>query len=154
MVKTSKGLQTAVVNFVVVGVVFPYLIESFSPQVSSYVSLPARSEIWAVLLLIGTMFAVTGFLQSAYSKGDFPWLFGKLASGVVSLALYLFLYSLLPSSLGSTGVQASDLLYLIVLAVVLQYGYLVFDFWDARRRRAALKQFVTGAPPQAGGAVT
>jgi hypothetical protein len=134
MAKIAKGLSSAVVSFAVVGVAFPYLLEYFSPQISSYVHLPPPDDVWGVFIAIGAMFALTSFLQNAYAKGEFPWLFGKLGSGVVTLALYIYLYSLLPSTLGSTGIQYSDLLYLIVLAVVLSYGYLIFDFMDARRK--------------------
>jgi len=145
----AKGLSSAALSFAVVGVGFPYLLEYFSPQISSYVSLPRPDEIWAVFIAIGAMFAVTGFLQSAYSKGDFPWLFGRLGSGMVSVALYVFLVSLLPSTIGSSGIQTSDLLYLIYLSVALSYGYLILDFVEARRRRGAIPQ-VPAAPPQAG----
>ena len=148
MVKIGKGLSKAVLNFVVVGVAFPYLLEYFSPQISVYVPLPSPGEVWAVFIAIGALFAVTGFLQNAYSKGDFPWLFGKLGSGIVTIALYIYLTSLLPSAIGSTGIQTSDLLYLIYLAVALSYGYLILDFMDARQRREA-KPAVPGAAPQA-----
>jgi hypothetical protein len=132
----AKGILRAATNFAVVGVLFPYLLEFYSQQISVYVPLPPTNEVWVVFLAIGAAFAVTGFLQGAYSKGDYPWLFGKLASGVVSIAFFTFMFSLLPSSIGSAGkIQTSDLLYLIYLAVALSYGYLILDFYDARRTR-------------------
>lgn len=135
--RLERGLLRAATNFAIVGVLFPYLLEYYSPQISSYVPLPPAYEVWAVFLAIGAGFAVTGFLQGAYSKGDYPWLFGKLASGVVSIAFFTFMFSLLPSSIGSAGeIQASGLLYLIYLAVALSYGYLVLDFFEARRTKA------------------
>ena len=136
MAKIAKGLARAVLNFAVVGVGFPYLLEHFSTEISSYVPLPPPDEVWAVFIAIGAMFAVTGYLQNAYSKGDYPWLGGKLGSGIVGVAFYTYAFSLLPSSIGSTGIQTSDLLYLIYLAIALSYGYLVLDFFDARRSKA------------------
>jgi hypothetical protein len=143
MAKIAKGLLTATVNFVVVGVALPYLLEHFSSQITAYVPLPPAGQVWAVLLAIGALFAVTGFLQSAYSKGDYPWLFGKLGSGVAVLALYLFVFSLLPSSIGSTGIQTSGLVYLVYLAIALSYGYLILDFYDARRSRPVTQKETT-----------
>jgi hypothetical protein len=133
--KIAKGILSAAAAFLLVGVAFPYLLEYFSPEISSYVRLPPAEELWAVFLAIGAAFAVTTFLQNAYSKGDYPWLFGRLGRGIVSIALFTYLFSLLPSSLGSSGMQASGMLYLIYLAVALSYGYLVLDFYDARRSR-------------------
>jgi hypothetical protein len=143
----AKGLSRAVLNFVVVGAVLPYVIESFSTQISTYMPLPAPGEVWAVFVGIGAAFAVTGFLQHAYSKGEYPWLAGKLASGIVDIALFTYAYSLLPQSVGSAsgGIQASGLLYLVYLAIALPYGYLVLDFFDARRHGNT-------AVPQASGA--
>jgi hypothetical protein len=134
----ANGLSRAALNFVVVGAALPYVIESFSSEISTYVSLPAPGEVWAVFVAIGAAFAVTGFLQHAYSKGEYPWLAGKLASGIVDIALFTYAYSLLPQSVGSAsgGIQASDLLYLIYLAIALPYGYLVLDFFDARRTKS------------------
>ena len=133
--KIAKGVLSAVAAFLLVGVAFPYLLEYFSPEISSYVGLPPAEELWAVFLAIGAAFAATTFLQNAYSKGDYPWLFGRLGRGIVSIALFTYLFSLLPSSLGSSGMQASGMLYLIYLAVGLSYGYLILDFYDARRSR-------------------
>jgi hypothetical protein len=133
--KIAKGILSAAAAFLLVGVAFPYLLEYFSPEISSYVRLPPAEELWAVFLAIGAAFAVTTFLQNAYSKGDYPWLFGRLGRGIVSIALFTYLFSLLPSSLGSSGMQASGMLYLIYLAVALSYGYLILDFYDARRSR-------------------
>jgi hypothetical protein len=135
LVKTTKGVLSAVTAFLVVGVVFPYLLEYFSPKISSYLLLPPADEVWAVFLAIGAVFAVTGFLQSAYSKGDYPWLFGRLGRGIVSIVLFTYLFSLLLNSASSAGFQTSDLLYLIYLAIALSYGYLILDFFDARRSR-------------------
>jgi hypothetical protein len=133
MAKTAKGILSAAVAFLAVGVALPYLLEYFSSEISPYVRLPPAGELWAVFLAIGAAFAVTGFLQNAYSKGDFPWLFGRLGRGIVSIVLFTYLFSLLPSSIGSAGIQTSDLLYLVYLAVALSYGYLILDFFDARR---------------------
>lgn len=133
--KMAKGILSAATAFLVVGVAFPYLLEYFSSDISSYVLLPPADEVWAVFLAIGAVFAVTGFLQSAYSKGDYPWLLGRLGRGIISIVLFTYLFSMLTSSVGSAGFQASDLLYLIYLAVALSYGYLILDFYDARRSR-------------------
>jgi hypothetical protein len=133
--KLAKGILSAAAAFLVVGVALPYLLEYFSQDISSYVRLPPADELWAVFLALGAAFAVTGFLQNAYSKGDYQWLFGRLGRGIVSIALFTYLFSLLPSSVGSAGFQAMDLLYLIYLAVALSYGYLILDFFDARRSR-------------------
>jgi hypothetical protein len=135
LVRIAKGILSAAVAFLVVGVAFPYLLEYFSAEISSYVLLPPADEVWAVFLAIGAVFAVTGFLQSAYSKGDYPWLLGRLGRGIVSIVLFTYLFSLLPNSIGSSGFQTLDLLYLIYLAVALSYGYLILDFFDARRSR-------------------
>jgi hypothetical protein len=139
LAKIGKGLARAVLNFVVVGIAFPYLIEYFSPQISVYVKLPSAAEVWTVFIAIGALFAVTGFLQHAYSKGDYPWLFGKLGSGIADVVLFTYAFSLIPSSVGSAsgGIETSNLLYLIYLAIALSYGYLILDFFQARRSRRA-----------------
>lgn len=122
--------------FLAVGVAIPYLLGYYRPQISAYVQLPPQGQIWAALVVIGGLFAVTGYLQNAYSKGDYPWLLGKLGRGFVGIAFFTYLFSLLPSSIGAAGkIQTSDLLYLIYLAIALSYGYLVLDFYDARRTR-------------------
>jgi predicted permease len=133
--KLAKGILSAAAAFLVVGVALPYLLEYFSQDISSYVRLPPADELWAVFLALGAAFAVTGFLQNAYSKGDYQWLFGRLGRGIVSIALFTYLLSLLPSSVGPAGIETSGLLYLIYLAVALSYGYLILDFYDARRSR-------------------
>ncbi len=136
MAKIAKGVLSAAVAFLAVGVAIPYLLGYYRPQISAYVQLPPQGQIWAALVVIGGLFAVTGYLQNAYSKGDYPWLLGKLGRGFVGIAFFTYLFSLLPSSIGAAGkIQTSDLLYLIYLAIALSYGYLVLDFYDARRTR-------------------
>ena len=142
MAKIAKGISSAAVRFLVVGVAFPYLLEYFSPTISSYIQLPPPGQVWAAVVLFGAMFAVTSFLQSAYSKGDFPWLFGKIGSGLASIAFFTYVFLLLPKNagaagLGSAGIQSTGLLSLISLAVALSYVYLILDFADARRSRKA-----------------
>jgi hypothetical protein len=137
VVKTAKGLSSAAVAFVVVGVAFPYLLEHFASTISTYIQLPPSVEVWAVFVLFGALFAATAFLQNAYSKGDYPWLFGKVGNGVVDLVFFTYLFLLLPKGVGSEGIQSTGLLSLIYLAVALSYSYLVLDFVDARRSRPA-----------------
>ena len=135
MAKIAKGVSSAALRFVVVGIVFPYLLEYFSPTLSSYVQLPPPIQVWEAFILFGALYAVTSFLQTAYSKGEYPWLFGKIASGVVSIAFFTYIFLLLPKTVGSAGIQTNGLLYLIYLAVGLAYLYLVLDFYDARRSK-------------------
>jgi len=135
MAKIAKGVSSAAVRFVVVGIAFPYLLEYFSPTISTYLQLPPANEVWAVFILIGSLFAVTGYLQNAYSKGDYPWLFGKIGSGLAEVVFFTYLFLLLPNSVGSAGIKSIGLLSLIYLAVALSYGYLILDFFDARRSR-------------------
>jgi len=137
LVKIAKGISSAAVRFLVVGIAFPYVLEYFSPTISTYLQLPPPSEVWEVFILMGALFAVTSFLQNAYSKGDFPWLFGKIGNGVVSVIFFTYLFLLLPNGVGSAGIQSTGLLSLIYLAVALSYGYLILDFWDARRTKGA-----------------
>jgi hypothetical protein len=135
MAKIAKGVSSAAVRFLAVGIALPYLVEYFSPTISTYLQLPPANEVWAVFILIGSLFAVTGYLQNAYSKGDYPWLFGKVGSGLTEAVFFTYLFLLLPNSVGSAGVQSTGLLSLIYLAVALSYAYLVLDFYDARRSR-------------------
>jgi len=135
MAKIAKGVSSAVVRLVVVGFAIPYLIEYFAPTISTYLQLPPPNEVWAVFILMGSFFAVTGYLQNAYSKGDYPWLFGKIGSGLAEAVFFTYLFLLLPNSVGSAGIQSTGLLSLIYLAVALSYGYLLLDFFDARRSR-------------------
>jgi hypothetical protein len=138
MVKVAKGIGSMFLPFVVVGVVFPYLLESFAPTISTYIQLPPAGEVWAAFVLFGAMFAVVSFFQNAYSKGEFPWLFGKVGSGVVDVVFFTYLFLLLPKGAGSgEGIESTGLLSLIYLAVALSYAYLVLDFFDARRSRPA-----------------
>lgn len=144
MVRVARGISSAAINFVVLGIVLPFALNYFSSQISSYIALPPPSEIWAVFLLFGAVFAVTGFLQNGYSKGDFAWLFGKVGGGLAGIALFYYLFLLLPSSVGSAGVEGSGLLLLVGLAIALSYGYVVFDFMDARRKNNAKKAATGG----------
>ncbi len=139
MVNVEKGVSNAVVRLLVVGIALPFLLEYFAPTFSTYLQLPPSDQIWLVFLLLGTLFAVTSFLQNAYSKGDFPWLFGKIGSGVATLVFFTYLFLLLPNTVGSAGVQSTGLLSLIYLAVALSYAYLILDFVDARRSRISTK---------------
>ena len=135
MAKIAKGVSSAAFRLVVVGIAIPYLIEYFAPTISTYLQLPPANEVWAVFILMGCLFAVTGYLQNAYSKGDYPWLFGKIGSGLAEAVFFTYLFLLLPNGVGSAGIQSTGLLTLIYLAVALSYGYLVLDFYDARRSR-------------------
>ncbi|HUK75715.1 MAG TPA: hypothetical protein VLU99_07970 [Nitrososphaerales archaeon] len=137
MAKIAKGVSSAALRFIAIGLMAPYLVEYFSPTISTYLQMPPANEVWAVLILLGAFFAVTGYLQNAYSKGDYPWLFGKIGSGLGEAAFFTYVFLLLPNdaSLSGTGVQSGGLLTLIYLAVALSYGYLVLDFFDARRSR-------------------
>ena len=129
----AKGLSQAILDFLVVGVGLPFLTEYLAPTLSSYVTLPPASEVWDVLLLLGSLMAAAGFLRNAYSKGQYPWLVGRIGGGLVELVVFYFFFLLVPHSLGSAGVESSGLIALAALAVVLSYGYLVLDFFDARR---------------------
>jgi hypothetical protein len=133
----ARGISSAAVSFVVVGIAFPYLLEFFSSAISTYVQLPPSAGVWTAFILIGALFAVTSFLQNAYSKGEYPWLFGRIGAGVASLVLFTYILLLVPKSDGSTAIQATGLLTLIYLAVVLSYAYLILDFIDARRSRVS-----------------
>lgn len=135
MAKVAKGVSSAAVRFILVGFALPYVVEYLAPTISTYIQLPPANEVWAVFILVGAAFAVTGYLQNAYSKGDYPWLFGRIGSGLTEAVLFTYLFLLLPNSVGSAGIQSTGLLYLIYLAVALSYGYLVLDFYDARRSR-------------------
>lgn len=128
----------AAVDFLAVGVLVPYVLEYLAPSISTYITLPSASEVWDVFILFGALLALTGFLQNAYSKGHYPWLFGKLGGGLVELGIFYFLFLLLPKSLGSAGVESSGLVSLVVLAIALSYGYLILDFFDARRKMRLL----------------
>jgi hypothetical protein len=142
MVKILKGIADAVLRFILVGIVFPLAIQYFNPVISNYVSLPPSNEIWLVMILFGALFAVTGFLQNAYVKGEFPWLFGKIGGGIATMGFFSYLLLFLPNVAGDGVVHASGLVVLIFLAVAFSYLYLVFDFWDARRslRKKAQQQ--------------
>ena len=138
------------------GIAVPFVLDYASPLVSSYVALPPPSARWTAFILFGALFAVTAFLQNGYSKGDYPWLGGKLGGGLVNMGFYYYIFLLLPSSLGSLGsegIQSSGLLLLIYLAIALSYGYLVFDFLDARRKNKQ-KKAVTDASSAGGPTVS
>jgi len=137
MAKIAKGVSSAALRFLVIGVAAPYLLEYFAPSISTYLQLPSAIEVWAVFILVGALFAVTGYLQNAYSKGDYPWLFGKVGNGLLEAVFLTYLFYLLPNSVtvAGTGVKSTGLLYLIYLGVALSYAYLILDFFDARRSR-------------------
>ncbi len=138
LLKIARGLSSAAFDFVAVGVAIPLALEFLAGPLSSYVSLPPSTSRWTAFILLGAALAATGFLQSAYSKGDFQWLFGKLGGAVVDLALFYYLFLLLPGSVGSARasvVESSGLVVLLGLAVVLSYGHLFLDFADARQTR-------------------
>jgi hypothetical protein len=142
LANVAKGVSRAVVSFVVVGLALPFLLEYFLPQISTYVHLPPPYEVWIVFIAMGALFAVTSFLQNAYSKGDFHWLLGKIGGGLVGLVFFTYLFLLLPSTVGSAGTQTTGLLLIVYLAIALSYGYLILDFVDVRRTRGAKPQTV------------
>ncbi len=143
MAKIARGLLVGVALFLVVGVVLPYLLDYASGFLSNYVTLPRPSERWLILLGLGGLFGATAFLQNAYSKGEYPWLFGRIGSGLTSMGFYYFVFLLLPGGGGSGGgnlglgvaVDATGLLLLVYLGIVLSYGYIVLDFFDYRHRK-------------------
>ena len=111
--------------------------EPIAPPPSMPPSAPSTpAQVWTSFVLFGALFAVTSFLQTAYSKGDFPWLFGKIGGGLVNISFFTFLFLFLPKTVGSAGIQSTGLLSLIYLTVGLSYLYLVLDFVDARRTKA------------------
>lgn len=138
MVKLVKGIVIGVLMFVLIGVIFPLVLDRASSFLSSYVTLPPSSERWEILLGLGAVFGLTAFLQNAYSKGEYPWLFGRIGAGLATMALYYFAFLLLPgggsSELG-VGVDATGLLLLVYLGIFLSYGYIVLDFFDYRHRK-------------------
>lgn len=122
------------------GVALPFVLDSIDRLISRYVTLPPSNERWSVFVAFGILFAVVGFLQRAYVKGDFPWLFGKIGGGVVSLAFYSYIFLFLPSPGGlasSQNFQLGGLLALIYLSIGLSYLHLILDFVYARRTREA-----------------
>lgn len=136
--KILRGIGAAALRFVIVGIAVPFVAVSLAPSVSSYVKLPSSAEIWAVFLLFGSVFAVTSFLENAYSKGEYPWLGGKIGGGLAGWGLFYYLFSFIPSGMGSeTGaeISATGILVLVLLGVVFSYGYIVLDFYDHRRMR-------------------
>ncbi|MDA4128250.1 MAG: hypothetical protein OK422_02105 [Thaumarchaeota archaeon] len=138
MVNKWKGLGAAVYKFLIVGVIAPLAIDYLRPAILRYIGLPPSQEIWIILGVFGVLFAVTAFFQNAYVKGDFPWLFGKLGGGAVTLAFYAYLFLVLPgtsSIAGSDGFQGAGLLALIYVSIGLSYLHLFLDFADARRSR-------------------
>lgn len=146
MVKIVKGITSAILDFIMVGVVVPEALEYFAPSFSSYISLPPSTSVFEAFGLLGAALAVTGFLQNAYSKGDFPWLAGKIGGGVVDLLLFYYLFLLLPSGVASSAAvsESSGLVVLLALALVFSYGYLILDFIDARRTKRQGAQPVPG----------
>ncbi len=132
-------MADAAFRFVVVGVVIPVALDYFNPEISKYVTLPPSYDRWLVLILFGALFAAMGFLQNAYTKGEFPWLFGKIGGGVVAIGFFSYLLLFLPSVPGSQSIEATGLISLIYLAVGLSYVYLIFDFVDARRSKKAAR---------------
>lgn len=128
----AKGIWSAAIRFAVVGVAFPYLLDYFSPAISSYVQLPPTAQVWEAFILIGALYSATSFLQTAYSKGEYPWLLGKIGGGLVAIVFFTYLFLLLPKTVGSAGIESTGLLSLVYLDVALSYAYLVLDFVDAR----------------------
>lgn len=141
MPKNMKGLASAALVFVLVGILAPYVLQYFRPVAVRYITLPSTQEIWAVFIFFGVLFAIVEFLENAYVKGDYHWLAGKLGSGIVGLAFlsYIFFYMVGSSSIGSGGVEATGLVLLIYLSIGLSYLYLFLDFYDARGSRSVKK---------------
>lgn len=142
MVKIAKGVSIAAVRFVILGVAVPYLIDMFQTQITRYLTLPPSGERWIIFGAFGAGFALTGFLQAAYLKGDYPWLLGKLAAGAVGFAFYSYIFLIIarPANLPtSQSYQLGGLLVLIYATIGLSYAYLFLDFFDVRRSRAAAK---------------
>ncbi len=141
MASLAKGFTSAALRFFLVGVALPWALDFFSPLVSAYVKLPPSSGRWTLFLAFGALFAITGFLQNAYRKGDYPWLVGKIGGGVADLAFFSYVILFLPSAaaVGSQSFRMTGLLALVYAAVALAYLYLALDFFDARRTRSEAK---------------
>jgi uncharacterized membrane protein YuzA (DUF378 family) len=146
LAKIAKGILSAAPRFVLVGIALPYVIEYLAPTLSAYVQLPSPSQVWTIFIFIGALYALTNFLQTAFSKGEYPWLIGRLGGGVVAAVFFTFIFGLLPKSLGSAGIQSTGLLSLIYLDIALAYLYLILDFFDARRSRAKKQEAEARAP--------
>ena len=120
------------------GIVVPFVVNAIAPTVSSYVKLPPPAQVWEVFILFGSVFAVTSFLENAYSKGEYPWLGGKIGGGLASWAFFYYIFLSVPSSMGSEAgaeISATGILVLILLGIFFSYGYIVLDFYDHRRMR-------------------
>ncbi len=137
MAQHLRGLISAVIVLVPVGILAPYVLQYFRPHFEKYITLPPSQEIWAMFLLFGALFALVEFLQNAYLKGDYHWLAGKLGSGIIGFAFlsYIFFYMVGSPSLGSAGVEATGLVLLISVSIGLSYLHLFLDFYDARGSR-------------------
>jgi len=146
--KIAKGVVSAAPRFILVGIALPYVIEYLAPTLSAYVQLPPPSQVWTLFIFIGGLYAMTNFLQTAFFKGDYPWLIGKLGGGIVAAIFFTFIFGLLPKSVGSAGIQSTGLLSLFYLDVALAYLYLILDFFDARRSRARKKLETEAAAPK------
>lgn len=136
--RVVKGGLAAALRFIVVGIAAPFALTHLSGAVSGYVKLPPNAEIWEVFILFGALFALMAFLENGFSKGEYPWLGGKIGGGLTSWGFYYYIFLLIPSGMSSeTGAQisATGLLVLIFLGIVFSYGYIVLDFFDYRRRR-------------------
>lgn len=146
----AKGIGAAVLVFVLVGIILPYLLGYFRPLAEKYVILPSSTEIWVAFLIFGVLFAAVEYLQNAYSKGNYPWLLGKLLSGAVSLGFfsYIFFYMLGYNPAGTEGLETTGLVLLIYLSIGLSYLYLFLDFFDARRSRPSPTPSAPSPSPQ------
>lgn len=139
MAKLSNGLVSAVPRFLIIGILFPFTLDYFYLEVSRFIALPPSFDRWITFVIFGSLFALVGFLQNAYKKGDYPWLFGKVGGGVVSLVFYSYLFLLLPRVSGSQSIQVAGLLPLIYVAIGLSYLHLILDFFEARISRPIVK---------------
>jgi hypothetical protein len=135
LVNILKGAGDAALKFILIGIIVPLAIQYFYVEISNYVTLPSTIEIWAIMIIFGALFAITGFFQNAYLKGEYPWLFGRIGSGLVTIGFISYLLLFLPNVAGAGAIHATGLIALIYLAVGLSYLYLVLDFADARRAR-------------------
>jgi len=148
--KLARGITSAILNFVTIGIVIPFALDYVSPLLSAYITLPSSAERWEIFIVFGALFAFTAFCRNGYSKGDYPWLVGKIGGGLVDIGLFYYLFQLMPSSLGSAaGIESSGLIYLAGLAVVCSYGYTIFDFIEARRTNIAKRDgAIPSGPPK------
>lgn len=143
-----SGVSRSISTFLFVGFILPLLFNYLEPTLQKTgLPLQPQSIRWTAFIALGASAATFEFLSGAFERRAWPWLVGKLGSGVTWLLVLSFLsgpvfgfalgkMEVVHSSAETTtraSLEANALLFLLGVLVVLSFSTPIFQFLEARQ---------------------